>query len=159
MTNRITYTKIYGCSAKKIICDEVNALDFFDSRLNKIKELFIDNGDFDESLLMKDYCPNVIKKVILSEIYGNNLLNVILNSDKAHYIINGNKDLINGSVIEIVVTSEDDTKNIYKIKIKKASVNNSREINNYLKVVPIVGFIVLVMVALIVKLIKVKVIK
>ena len=68
-------------SAKKIICDEVNALDFFDSRLNKIKELFIDNGDFDESLLTKDYCPNVIKKVILSEIYGNNLLNVILNSD------------------------------------------------------------------------------
>ena len=51
-------------SLKKIICDYVNTLEFYDDRLKKIRELFIRVGNFDESLLRKDYCPNEIKKII-----------------------------------------------------------------------------------------------
>lgn len=117
-----------------------------------IKSLTIKNYDINFKSSINDYKLQIDNEDKLD-------VNVILNSDKAHYVINGNKDLINGSVIEIVVTSEDDTKNIYKIKIKKASVNNSREINNYLKVVPIVGFIILIILVLVLKLSKSRFIK
>ena len=68
-------------SVKKIICDYVNTLEFYDDRLKKIRELFIRVGNFDESLLRKDYCPNEIKKIILDEIYNGDFLSIILSDD------------------------------------------------------------------------------
>ena len=68
-------------SVKKIICDYINTLEFYDDRLKKIRELFISVGNFDESLLRKDYCPNEIKKLILDELYGEDFSLVILSDD------------------------------------------------------------------------------
>ena len=49
-------------SVKKIICDYINTLEFYDDRLKKIRELFISVGNFDESLLNKDYINKEVKK-------------------------------------------------------------------------------------------------
>lgn len=68
-------------SVKKIICDEINKYDISDDRLKKIKSLFIKNGNFDEKLLFKDYCPNEIKKIILDEVYNGDFFSTIMSDE------------------------------------------------------------------------------
>lgn len=86
-------------------------------------------------------------------------IEVFLNSDRAKYRINGNDNLDNNSVIEIVVTAEDGSKKVYRINIIKASDIKSSSLNNYIRIVPLIGFIGLIVIALLVKLLRFKYIK
>lgn len=81
-------------------------------------------------------------------------IEVELNSDKATYKIIGNKDLKNNSVINIQVKAEDGTINNYKIKIIRQNEKNSNSIFEKIDVIPLAGFVGLVVVVLIVKIIK-----
>lgn len=86
-------------------------------------------------------------------------IEVILNDDKASYNIMGNKDLDSGSVIEIEVKAEDGSINVYKINIVKIGSSNSNSIFDYLGIVPLVSFVLLVVIILAVKVIKTKSLK
>ncbi|MBQ8681805.1 MAG: cadherin-like beta sandwich domain-containing protein [Bacilli bacterium] len=92
------------------------------------------------------------------EIDGEDKLDieVILNDDRANYKIKGNNNLKNNSIIEIEVIAEDGSNNIYKINIIKLSESNSDAISNYIKFVPLIGFIVLIVAVLVVKILKSK---
>lgn len=98
-----------------------------------------------------------------SDIYNYDLLidgeekldiEVILSDDKAKYRIKGNNNLKNNSVIEIEVEAENGDILLYKINISKLSQKNSNSIVSYIKIVPLVLFVILIFAILIVKLIK-----
>ena len=84
-------------------------------------------------------------------------IRVELNDEKAKYKIIGNKNLKNNSIIKIKVVAEDGTELIYKIKITRLNEANSNAITNYVKFIPLICFIVLIIVILGVKIIRKKV--
>ena len=123
----------------------------------------ISNDATIKNLVIKNY-----KLDFKSNIYEYNLeidgednldIDILLNNDAASYNIRGNKDLANGSVIEIEVKAEDGSINTYKINISKLDGNNSNSISDYIGILPLVGFILLIIVVLIIKVIKTKNIK
>lgn len=81
-------------------------------------------------------------------------ISVVLNDENAKYKINGNKNLKDKSIIEIVVTAEDGSKKVYSINISKLGESNSNLISNYIKFIPLICFIGLIIVVLVVKIIK-----
>lgn len=81
-------------------------------------------------------------------------IEVILNDNKAKYTIKGNNDLTGDSVIEIEVIAEDDSSAIYNININKISESNSNTIFDYIKIIPLIGFVILIGIVLIIKIIK-----
>lgn len=78
-----------------------------------IKNIYIDNHDFN----FVDYRDSF--DLIINEDEKNVIINIELEDDKALYEVNGNSDLENGSVIEIVVTSESGKRKNYTINIIK----------------------------------------
>lgn len=78
-------------------------------------------------------------------------IEVELNDEKAKYQIKGNNNLKDKSVIEIVVTAEDGSEQSYQINIVKLGENTSSSILNYIKIVPLISFIILISIILIVK--------
>ena len=103
-----------------------------------------------------------------SDIYQYNLqidgeekldINIELNDEKAKYKIKGNNNLKNKSIIEIEVTAEDGSKQGYKINIIKVNENNSISIISSVKLFPLVGFILLIIIVLVIKKIRNKITK
>ena len=70
------YSKL-PLSIKKLICDEINKYSFDDEKILNIKSLFVSRGIFDAELLDTDFCPNELKKIIIDEVYGVNLTQII----------------------------------------------------------------------------------
>ena len=64
---------------KKIICDEVNNFDVSDSRLTELKSLFRNSSAFNEKNFDSYYLPDVLKRTIIEDFYGNNILSCIKN--------------------------------------------------------------------------------
>lgn len=69
-------------TAKKLICEEVNMLSLKDDEtsrelIEKIKTEFINRIRITDSLLNAEYCPNNLKRVVIEEVYGSNLVNTI----------------------------------------------------------------------------------
>lgn len=68
-------------SIKRVICDEVNTFDVSDSRLTELKFLFRNSSAFNEKNLDSYYLPDVLKRTIIEDLYGNNILSCIKNED------------------------------------------------------------------------------
>ena len=68
-------------SIKRVICDEVNTFDVSDSRLTELKFLFRNSSAFNEKNLDSYYLPDVLKRTIIEDFYGNNILSCIKNED------------------------------------------------------------------------------
>lgn len=77
-----------------------------------------------------------------------------LNDNKAKYRILGNHNLKDNSVIQIVVTAEDGSRQIYKIHIMKLGEDTSSSIVSFVQLGPLIGFVLLIIIILIVKLLK-----
>ena len=91
-------------TAKKLICEEVNSLALKDdptSRefIERIKTEFINRIRITDDLLNAEYCPNHLKRVVIDEVYGSNLVNVITRRN----LPTARKKLI----IELSITSEE----------------------------------------------------
>ena len=86
-------------------------------------------------------------------------IDVTLNDEKAKYTIVGNRDLKDGSVISIKVVAEDASELVYMINVFKKDESNSGVINDYIKLVPLVCFVILVVGILVIKLVKGRVAK
>lgn len=86
-------------------------------------------------------------------------IEVILNDINAKYIIYGNNNLKNNSIIEIKVIAEDSSTKVYSINISKLVVSNSNALNNYIKLFSIIGFIILIIMVLLIKILKNKFVK
>lgn len=78
-------------------------------------------------------------------------IDVVLNDQNASYKIKGNKDLKNNSDIQIIVTAEDGTQNIYQIHITKLNEANSSSILNFISPWVLVGIVILIFGVFIVK--------
>lgn len=126
-----------------------------------------------KSFIIKNYelnFKNDIYEYELAIANENKLdIEIILNNDKAKYIVEGNKNLNNNSIILIKVTAEDGSIKEYKIKIKKtisspdSSINkeenikeeiddykdntkeNSNNLLDKLSIIPIIVFIILIL--------------
>lgn len=83
---------------------------------------------------------------------------VKLYDTKAHYKIIGNQNLKNNSTITIQVQAEDGTLKNYKIHIIKDGEANSNSLLTYLKIIPLILFVLLIGIVLFVKRCKDKVI-
>lgn len=91
-------------TAKKLICEEVNSLSLKDDQtsrelVERIKIEFINRIRITDSLLNAEYCPNHLKRVVIEEVYGSNLVNVITRRN----LPTARKKLI----IELSITSEE----------------------------------------------------
>lgn len=129
--------------------------------VNRKEKLSSDNSI--KSLVIKGY-----ELDFKSDIYQYNLqidgeekldINIELNDEKAKYKIKGNNNLKNKSIIEIEVTAEDGSKQGYKINIIKVNENNSISIISSVKLFPLVGFILLIIIVLVIKKIRNKITK
>lgn len=67
-------------SVKKIISDKVDELgkDYNDKNLKKIKEIFEQSNLFKSEYLYKNYYPKELKKVIVENIYQDNVIELII---------------------------------------------------------------------------------
>ncbi len=83
-------------------------------------------------------------------------IEVELWSEFATYKITGNSKLRDGSTITIEVKAEDGSILKYLIHIQKSSDEKSSSIADYIKVIPLIGFIFLISIVLIVKKIRMK---
>ena len=86
------------------------------------------SNNYIKSLIIKKYKLSFSKRVknYTLEINANDKsLDIVptLESDKASYIITGNNNLKDGSVIKITVTAENEEKQVYKINIKVKKTN------------------------------------
>lgn len=106
-----------------------------------IKNLKIDNYKLDFSKKVKKYTLEVKKNT--------HKLNIkpILENENASYIIKGNDDLKEGSIIKIIVTAENGFKTTYQITIKYQNFNYSK--------VVIIGFLIGILFFIILKVRKV----
>lgn len=103
----------------------------------KIKNLKIKNYFLDFNATRNDYQITIKDEKSLE-------IEVELDSKKAKYQINGNKNLKDKSMITIKVTAENGITNTYTIKINKAATNsNSVNIEKYLKLPTIILTIIL----------------
>ena len=116
-----------------------------------IRNLIIKNYEF-------NFDSNIYEYDLLIDGEDKLDIDVILNSNRAKYKIIGNNNLSNNSIIKIEVVAENGNILVYKIKIKMGE-SNSNAIINYIKIIPLVLFLSLGIVALILKLIKKKVVK
>lgn len=109
-------------------------------------------------LIIKEYSIKFKSDVYEYDLEINNEkkldIKVILNNENAKYEIYGNNNLKNNSVINIEVVAEDNSSVTYKINIIKLGESNSNSVINYIKVVPLICLILLVIGVLIVKKIK-----
>lgn len=112
----------------KIIVTKKNKGESLDSD-NYLKKLEIENYDISFN---KDTLNYTIK--IGSESSLN--INCILSSDKATYVIEGNNNLKNNSVVKIIVTAENNETRTYNIHIEKQT--------NYLMIVIIVETLLII---------------
>ena len=112
-----------------------------------IKDLIIKNYeiDFKTDIYNYDLVIDGEKKLDIE---------VVLNNDKAKYTIKGNNNLTGDSIIEIEVIAEDGSSQVYKIDINKLSESNSNTITYYVKIIPLIGFIILIGIVLVIKIIK-----
>ncbi len=83
-------------------------------------------------------------------------IQVVLNDKKAKYQIKGNKKLKNNSVIKIEVTAENGSQKVYEIKVMKLNEANSSSIASMVKIIPLVGFILLLCGGLVIKVLRKK---
>lgn len=82
-----------------------------------LKSLVIDNFKFGFSKKVKKYNLNISEKVKKLNIKA------VANSDKAAVKITGNENLKDGSVINITVTAENETRTVYQITIHVVNKN------------------------------------
>ena len=110
-----------------------------------IKSLEIKDGFIDFKPNKYEYTVNIYDEKSLD-------LQLELESKTAKYEIIGNKNLKNNSIIKIIVTSEDGNQNIYTIKVNKIkNIENSKNIQDNLKLPLIIISIILVSIILILK--------
>jgi len=75
-------------------------------------------------------------------------LNIITDHEKAKYLVTGNKDLKNESIIKIKVTAEDEkTTTTYTIKIEK----EKKKLNIFIIIIPIIIVFIIIMTIIILK--------
>ena len=108
-------------SVKKIISDEINNLEnkntkLSQSKINEIEEYIKEKNISTESMLRKDYYPNILKKYIIDKNYNKDIISLI--SDKSINLKNKK------AIIDLKATSED------LITLLKEDV--SIEISNYI---------------------------
>ncbi len=68
-------------SVKSLICEEVNKYSSDSAKIVDIRNAFIRRGCFDISLLDDTFCPIELKKLVVDEVYGTNLLDVICDDE------------------------------------------------------------------------------
>jgi len=146
---------------KVIVTAEDGTKGVYEIVVNRMHKLSSDASV--KNLIIKNYDINFSSDVFNYELEIDNEdsldIDVILNNDKATYNIEGNRNLIDGSIIKIVVTAEDGNINNYNLKIRKPSQNNSNSIFDYIGIVPVILFVSLVLLVLIIKIIKSKFLK
>ncbi len=86
-------------------------------------------------------------------IYNEDKLDIIVlvNDDDATYKIKGNKNLTNGSAINIEVKAPDGSTKNYIINISKVEEAKSKGIFDYVRLIPILLFIVLLLIIIVLK--------
>ncbi len=134
--NKVNITVISASGKKNIYVLNI-VRDKLISENSKLKKITIANHNIDFNSNVYEYVVNVDK--------DENKLDITVETDhpKAKYLIIGNKNLRNNSVIKIKVTAEDDkTVSMYEIKI-----NKNGEFNNFFLIIP---FAILLVIAFIV---------
>ena len=139
----------------------------------KAKNLGLNKNEYYQSKepIRMNNSTNIYSGHELLKLYNENKLDIeiTLNNAKAKYIVKGNKNLNNNSIILIKVTAEDGSIKEYKIKIKKtissqdSSINkeenikeeiddykdntkeNSNNLLDKISIIPIIVFIVLIL--------------
>ena len=101
-------------SLKKELCKRVDELGILRSK--KAVDYFLKNVSSREELLNSDLCPNVIKKAIITELFGNDYNEIILDEKVPHV----SKYLI----IDFCLTSKDAIRLLSKVK--------DQEVKNYI---------------------------
>lgn len=76
--------------------------------------------------------------------------NITLEDSKSSYIIEGNENLKDGSVIKVVITSENGATKTYKFNISKKLEKKEKINNKYLLVSGVIGFVVGIIITLII---------
>lgn len=114
---------------------------------NKILKLIIKGYDI-------DFKSNVYKYDL--NIYNEDKLDIIVElSDKdASYKILGNKNLVDKSIIKIVVEAPDGSKKSYIININKIVGANSKGLADYIRIIPVIVFIILMILIIVLKIFK-----
>ena len=76
-----------------------------------------------------NFDPNVLEYSITAKNFVTALdLVVVLNDDRATYVVNGNKDFkVGENIVEIVVTAENGDKRTYKIKVTREAAANKKD--------------------------------
>lgn len=90
-------------SAREIICNGLNTQtndDISKEKLEFIQTLIMEKSPIDISLLDTNYCPTFLKKRIITDYYGNDIIKIVTNDD----IPISRKKL----VIDLLSTEEDD---------------------------------------------------
>ena len=91
-----------------------------------------DSNNYISTLTIEGYELDFKKETTEYDIYANDemlIINVKLESEKASYTIEGNSNLVNGSIININVVAEDDSTRVYKLKIHQDKQKNVDEEN------------------------------
>lgn len=143
-TIEIVVTAEDGTKGKYIVI--VNRKDKLSSDAS-IKDLIIKNYNL-------EFSSDIYNYDLVIDGEKNLDIEVILNDDKAKYTIKGNNNLKDNSIIEIEVIAEDGSSQIYRININKISESNSNTIIQYIKIIPLIGFVLLISIVLIIKTIK-----
>lgn len=136
-----------------IVTAEDGTIGTYAVRVDRERELSRDSSI--KSLVVKgyelDFEANVYQYTLEIEDEDKLDIQVVLNDSGAKYQIKGNKGLKNNSVIAIEVTAEDGSQSVYEITIVKLNEGNSSSVVSVVKIVPLVGFILLVCGVLVIK--------
>lgn len=93
-----------------------------------IKKITIDNHDFVFDSNNQNY------DIVLKEDEQSLVFNIELEDENARYEIENNRDLVNGSVIDIKVIAEDETETTYKFNIIKETIVTPKKSNGIFRI-------------------------
>ena len=93
-----------------------------------IKKITIDNHDFVFDSKNQNY------DIVLKEDEQSLVFNIELEDENARYEIENNRDLVNGSVIDIKVIAEDETETTYKFNIIKETIVTPKKSNGVFRI-------------------------
>lgn len=93
-----------------------------------IKKITIDNHDFVFDNNNQNY------DIVLKEDEQSLVFNIELEDENARYEIENNRDLVNGSVIDIKVIAEDETETTYKFNIIKETIVTPKKSNGVFRI-------------------------
>lgn len=123
--------------------------------INVLRNRLLSSDATIKNLIVKDYNLSFNTNIYEYELLINDEdkleIDLELNDNNAKYSIIGNNNLKNNSVIKIKVIAENGNEALYKIKVMKDREANSSSIIDNVKFVSLIGFIILIVITLLVK--------